>query len=65
VVVGQLVEKHIRHATWRQMRGHFEAAGFERVRQRKLNLLFPLLVTVGVKKKGSRNGNFRTGVTNG
>jgi ubiquinone/menaquinone biosynthesis C-methylase UbiE len=49
VVVGQLVEKHIRHATWRQMRGHFEAAGFERVRQRKLNLLFPLLVTVGVK----------------
>jgi len=42
------VENHVRHATWRQMRSYFEAAGFERIRQRKLNLLFPLLVTVGV-----------------
>jgi ubiquinone/menaquinone biosynthesis C-methylase UbiE len=52
VVVGRLVEKHIWHVTWRRMREYFEAAGFERVRQRKLNLLFPLLATVGVKPKG-------------
>jgi ubiquinone/menaquinone biosynthesis C-methylase UbiE len=47
VIVG-MVEGHVRHATWRQMRTYFEVAGFVRVRQRKLNLLFPLLVTVGV-----------------
>jgi ubiquinone/menaquinone biosynthesis C-methylase UbiE len=50
VVVGRLVEQHIRHVTWKQMRGYFEEAGFEHVRQRKLNLLFPLLLTVGQKK---------------
>jgi len=47
VIIGTL-EGDVRHATWRQMRACFEAAGFARVRQRKLNLLFPLLVTVGV-----------------
>jgi ubiquinone/menaquinone biosynthesis C-methylase UbiE len=50
VVIGRLVEQHIRHVTWKQMRGHFEDAGFEHVRQRKLNLLFPLLLTVGQKE---------------
>lgn len=47
VIVGHVVEKHIHHVTWRRMRAFFEAAGFGHVRQRKLNLLFPLLVTVG------------------
>ncbi len=47
VIIG-IVEKHIHHASWRQMRDYFQAAGFCQVRQRKMNVLFPLLVTVGV-----------------
>jgi len=49
VIIG-LVEKHVRHVSWRQMREYFEQAGFVHVRQRKRNLLFPLLVTVGQKR---------------
>ncbi len=48
VIVG-LVERHIRHVSWRQMREYFGSSGFVHIRQRKMNLLFPLLVTVGVK----------------
>jgi ubiquinone/menaquinone biosynthesis C-methylase UbiE len=47
VIIG-LVERHIRHVSWPQMREYFEQAGFVHIRQRKRNLLFPLLVTVGV-----------------
>lgn len=41
------VEKGVHHATWRQMREYFDAAGFADVRQRKINILFPLLMTIG------------------
>lgn len=47
-VIIRLVEKHIRHVPWRQMRGYFERAGFVHIRQRKRNLLFPQLITVGI-----------------
>lgn len=46
VIIGS-VEKEVHHAPWSQMRGYFEAAGFREVRQRKINILFPLLLTVG------------------
>ncbi len=51
LIVARLVEQHIHHATWQRMRAYFEAAEFTRVRQRKLNLLFPLLLTVGQKPR--------------
>jgi ubiquinone/menaquinone biosynthesis C-methylase UbiE len=47
VVIGK-VETHIRHASWRQVREYYQKAGFAHIRQRKRNLLFPLLLTVGV-----------------
>jgi len=46
VIIGA-VEKNVDHATWSRMRRHFEEAGFSDVRQRKLNIFFPLLLTVG------------------
>lgn len=54
VIVGRLVERHIHHATWKQIREYLDEAGFQRVRQRKLNLLFPLLLTVGQKRANDR-----------
>lgn len=52
VIIG-MVERHIRHVSWRKMRNYFEAAGFTHIRQRKRNLLFPLLVTVGQVPSGT------------
>lgn len=43
------VEKHVHHANWASVRRMFEQAGFAAVRQRKLNVLAPLLVTVAGK----------------
>ncbi len=40
------IEKHVHHASWSEARGMIEAAGFERLDQRKLNVLAPLLVNV-------------------
>ena len=41
-------EKNVHHASWTEVRGHFGAAGFQRVAQRKLNVLAPLLVTTAI-----------------
>jgi len=61
VCVG-MIEKHVRHVPWGQVRDYFEAAGFVRVRQRKFNLLFPLLLTVGqVPKQESSTEPVRRG----
>jgi ubiquinone/menaquinone biosynthesis C-methylase UbiE len=46
LIIG-IVEKGVHHATWSQMRRHFEAAGFADVRQRKINIFFPILMTIG------------------
>lgn len=46
VIVTRL-EGHVHHATWRQVRDYFEAAGFRAIRRRKFNLLFPALATIG------------------
>lgn len=40
------VERHVHHAPWSQVRDMALAAGFTAVRQRKLNVLAPLLVSV-------------------
>jgi ubiquinone/menaquinone biosynthesis C-methylase UbiE len=46
VIIGH-VEKAVHHATWTQMHGYFENAGFTEIRHRKINILFPLLMTTG------------------
>jgi len=46
VIIGR-VERHVHHAPWSQMRAYFESAGFRDIRQRKINIFFPLLLTVG------------------
>lgn len=43
------VEKNVHHAPWSQIRALLTAAGFTTVRQRKLNVLAPLLVNVAVR----------------
>jgi len=48
VAVGA-AEKNVHHAAWSQVRQMCEAAGFAEIRQRKLNVLVPLLVTVAAK----------------
>ncbi len=48
-VIIDMIEKHVRHVSWRQMRGYFQEAGFIHIRQRKRSLLFPQLLTVGVR----------------
>jgi ubiquinone/menaquinone biosynthesis C-methylase UbiE len=47
LIIGH-VEEHVHHAAWSQMREYFRHAGFDPVQQRKLNILFPLLLTIGV-----------------
>lgn len=42
-----LVERNVHHASWSEVRTMLEEAGFSPVRQRKLNVLAPLLVSVG------------------
>jgi len=43
------VEKHVHHAPWSELRSLIDAAGFERLTQRKMNVLAPLLVNVAVR----------------
>lgn len=45
-VIVALAERDVHHVSWSQMRGLLSAAGFSHVRQRKINVLAPLLVTV-------------------
>jgi ubiquinone/menaquinone biosynthesis C-methylase UbiE len=42
-------EKGVHHAPWPQVRGYFQAAGLQHIRQRKYGVWAPLLVTVGVR----------------
>lgn len=46
VIIGH-VEKHVHHATWRQVHEYFTAAGFREIRRRKFNFWMPGLLTVG------------------
>lgn len=46
VIIGH-VEKQVFHAPWHRMRDYFQNAGFQDVQSRKLNILFPLLLTIG------------------
>jgi hypothetical protein len=41
-----LVEKHVHHASWSELHAMIHDAGFSKLRQRKLNVLAPLLVNV-------------------
>ncbi len=41
------IENDVQHAAWSDIHAHFESAGFEHIHRRKINLLFPLLVTTG------------------
>ncbi len=41
------IEGHVHHAPWKQVNQYFLDAGLTSIRQRKINLLFPALVTVG------------------
>lgn len=43
-----LAERHVHHASWREFRSMIEGAGFSSLEQRKLNVLAPLLVNVGI-----------------
>jgi ubiquinone/menaquinone biosynthesis C-methylase UbiE len=45
-VVVSGIEGNVHHAAWSQLRTMIEAAGFRSLRQRKLNVLAPLLVNV-------------------
>lgn len=45
-VIVTALEREVHHASWSQMRSLLAAADFARVRQRKVNVLAPLLVTV-------------------
>ncbi len=47
------VEKHVHHAPWSEVRAMIEAAGFEQVRQRKVNVLAPLLVSTAIAASDS------------
>lgn len=44
-----LIERHVHHARWWEVRDMLRAAGFARVCQRKLNVLAPLLVSVAIR----------------
>ena len=43
------VEKNVHHAAWSEVRDMIHAAGFATLRQRKLNVLAPLLVSVALR----------------
>jgi len=40
-----LIERHVHHCAWSEVRTMFRDAGFAEIRQRKLNVLAPLLIT--------------------
>lgn len=44
------VEKDVHHASWSSIRDMIHTAGFATLRQRKLNVLAPLLVNVAMKR---------------
>lgn len=44
-----LIEKNVHHASWSELRDMVTAAGFATLRQRKLNVLAPLLVNVATR----------------
>lgn len=44
-----LAEGKVHHAAWSDVRGMIQAAGFSTLRQRKLNVLAPLLVSVATR----------------
>ncbi len=46
-VIIATVEKHIHHASWTQMHGYFQQAGFANIRHRKFSFWMPLLLTTG------------------
>jgi ubiquinone/menaquinone biosynthesis C-methylase UbiE len=46
-VIIAAVEKHVFHAPWSTIHAYFEKAGFTAIRHRKINWLFPLLLTIG------------------
>lgn len=46
-VVVTRVEQSVYHAPWHEIHAAFESAGFCDIRRRKINFLFPVLVTVG------------------
>ncbi|MBN1490159.1 MAG: methyltransferase domain-containing protein [Phycisphaerae bacterium] len=41
------VEKEVHHASWSQFHTYFQEAGFQNIHRRKINILFPLLMTIG------------------
>ncbi len=43
------VEGHVHHASWSELRDMIQAAGFTTLRQRKVNVLAPLLVNVALR----------------
>jgi len=49
-VIIDRMEKGVQHATWSQMHDYFVRAGFADVRHRKINILFPLLLTIGTAR---------------
>ena len=46
-VVIAAIETSIHHAPWYEIHSLFESAGLRNIRRRKLNLLFPVLATIG------------------
>ncbi|MFQ5461215.1 MAG: class I SAM-dependent methyltransferase [Phycisphaerae bacterium] len=46
VVIGS-IEKQVHHAPWSDIRGYFTEAGFANITQRKTNVLFPAVCTMG------------------
>lgn len=51
VCIAAVEKGAVHHCTWRELRNHFTAAGFQDITHRKINWWFPLLLTSG--KKGS------------
>ena len=45
----ETIEKHVHHVSWSEARRLAEEAGFSQVRQRKLNVLAPLLLTTAIR----------------
>lgn len=43
------IEKNVHHAAWSEVRDMINAAGFATLRQRKINVLAPLLVSVAIR----------------
>jgi ubiquinone/menaquinone biosynthesis C-methylase UbiE len=46
-VIVTLAERDVHHAPWSSVRKWFQQAGLRDIRQRKMNVLAPLLITTG------------------